>query len=267
MLPKEYDVQDRTVIITAASRGIGKGIARVLAEAGAKVLVTALTEQYLGPLAEEMASAGHPIETLKADATRAEDWQLTVDMALQRWGHIDVLINALGDSIRNPLVPLPGSDDGSPISDEEWRSILDINLTQAFMGCRAVGSHFIERRNGKVINISGLAGHRGSPRTLVYSTAKAGLNRFTQTLALEWAPHGVTVNAIAPGNFPDPETSDPAELAARREGAKATIPLGRCGELRECGLLSLYLVSDASNHMTGATIPLDGGMSAVGAPL
>ncbi len=267
MLPKEYDIQDRTVIVTAASRGIGKGIARVLSGAGAKVLVTALTERYLRPLAEEMASAGHPIEILKADATSAEDWQLSVDTALQRWGHIDVLINALGDSIRNSLVPLPGSDDGSPISDEEWRFVLDINLTQAFMGCRAVGTHFIERGKGKVINISGLAGHRGSPKTLAYSSAKAGLNCFTQTLALEWAPHGVTVNGIAPGNFPDPETNDPAELAARGEAAKATIPLGRYGDLRDCGLLALYLASDASNYLTGVTIPIDGGMNAVGAPI
>ena len=142
MLPSEYEVEGKTVIVTGAARGIGKGIARVLAESGAKVMVTALTDRYLGPLAQELASAGHPIETLTADATKAEDWQRTLDMALERWGHIDVLINNLGDSIRKPLVPLPGSEDVGPTTDEEWRFVLDVNLTQAFLGCRTVGPTF-----------------------------------------------------------------------------------------------------------------------------
>ena len=262
MLPSEYNIEGNTVIVTGAARGIGKGIARVLAEAGAKVMVTALTERYLVPLAQEMASSGHPIEAITADATKAEDWQRTLDLALERWGHIDALINNLGDAIGKPLVPLPGSsEDRGAITDEEWRFVLDVNLTEAFMGCRAVGPHFLERRKGKVVNISGFAARKGRPGTLVYSTAKAGLARLTQTLALEWAPYGVTVNSIAPGQFPDPETGDAANVAATRERAKATIPLGRVGELREVGLLALYLISDASNYLTGETIYLDGGLS------
>ena len=259
MLPKEYDIEGKTVIVTGAARGIGKGIARVLAESGARVMVTALTDRYLKPLSEEMASAGRPIETITADATRAADWQRTVDLAMERWGRIDVLINNLGDAIRKPLVPLPGSDATEPITDEEWRSVLDINLTQAFLGCRAVGPYMIQRRSGKVINVSAFAARAGSPGMLVYSTAKAALTRLTQTLALEWAPYGINVNCIAPGSFPDPETGDPARIAAGRERAKTTVPLGRPGELREVGLLALYLASDASNYMTGETLYLDGG--------
>ena len=261
MLPNEYNIEGKTVIVTGAARGIGKGIARVLAEAGAKVMVTALTDRYLKPLAEEMASAGHPIEAMTADATRAEDWRRTADLALERWGRIDVLINNLGDSIRKPLVPLPGAEDRGPITDEEWRFVIDINLTEAFMGCRAIGPHFLERRRGKVINVSGFAARKGSPEMLVYATAKAGLARLTQTLALEWAPYGITVNSIAPGTFPDPETGDLQQVAASRERAKTAVPLGRVGELREVGLLALYMVSDASNYLTGETIYLDGGLS------
>ena len=137
MMPAEYSVEAKTVIVTGAARGIGKGIARVLAESGAQVMVTALTDRYLTPLAGELAAAGHPIETITADATKSADWRLTVDTALERWGHIDVLINNLGDAIRKPLVPAPGSG-GEPITDEEWRFVLDVNLTQAFLGCRAV---------------------------------------------------------------------------------------------------------------------------------
>jgi NAD(P)-dependent dehydrogenase (short-subunit alcohol dehydrogenase family) len=261
MIPTEYSVKGKTVIITAASRGIGKGIARVMAESGARVMVTALTNRYLEPLGTEMAAAGHPIETLTADATKSEDWERTIDYAFERWDHIDILINTLGDAIRKPLVPLPGTTPGEPMSDEEWKTVLDINLTQAFLGCRAVGSHFLERGQGKIINVSAFAARKGTPGILAYSVAKAGLVRLTQTLALEWAPYGVTVNCIAPGQFPDPETSDPARVDAARERAKNSVPLGRVGELREVGLLALYLASDASSYMTGETLFLDGGLT------
>lgn len=257
--PAEFDVQGRTVIITGAARGIGKGIARVLAESGAQVLVTALTDRYLKPLGEELVAAGHTVNTLTADATDSGDWQRTLDFALDRWDHIDVLINNLGDAISKPIVPLPGSEEGEPLSDDEWKTVIDINLTQAFMGCRAVGPHFLQRKKGKVINVSGFAARRGSPNLLAYSAAKAGLARLTQTLALEWASYGITVNSIAPGYFPDPETNDLKEVEDRRESARSAVPLGRVGELREVGLLAYYMVSDASDYMTGETVYLDGG--------
>jgi NAD(P)-dependent dehydrogenase (short-subunit alcohol dehydrogenase family) len=261
MLPADYEVSGKTVIVTGAARGIGRGIAWVLAEAGARVMVTALTDRYLAPLAEEMAAAGHPIEPLVADATREADWTRTVDTAMDRWGHIDVLINNLGDAIPRPLVPLPGADDRGAITDEEWRFVLDVNLTEAFMGCRAVGPHFLERRRGKVINISGIAARRGAPETIAYSAAKAGLARLTQTLALEWAPYGINVNSIAPGYFPDQIVGGASQVAASKQRASAEVPLGRVGEVREVGLLALYLASDASSYMTGQTIYLDGGLT------
>ena len=261
VVPKEFDIEGMTVILTGAARGIGSGIAKVLAESGAKVLVTALTDRYLGPLGEEMKSNGHPIETLTADATSSEDWRRTVDLALECWGHIDVLINNLGDAIRGELVPPPGSTGQEPLSDDEWRRVTDINLTHAVLGCRAVGPHFMERRTGRVINISGVAARKGGPGMLAYSTAKAGLVHFTQTLALEWAPYGIRVNSIAPGYFPDAEYGDPTEVARTREWARTAVPLGRVGKTREVGLLVFYMVSDASDYLTGETIYLDGGVS------
>ena len=260
MLPREFDVSGKTVIITGAARGIGKGIARVLAHAGARVMVTALTETYLAPLGRGMQEAGYPILTITADATDSDDWQRVTDYALSEWGHIDALVNNLGDAIRKPLVPTPGSD-GTPITDDEYRFVLDVNLTQAFKGCRAVGPHMIQRGRGRIINISGFAARRGSPEALVYSTAKAGVARLTQTLALEWAPYGITVNCIAPGIFPDPETADPEQLANSRQNARENVPLGRVGDLAEVGFLALYLLSNASSYMTGETLYIDGGLS------
>jgi NAD(P)-dependent dehydrogenase (short-subunit alcohol dehydrogenase family) len=263
MIPKEFEIEGRTVIVTGAARGIGKGIARVFAESGARVLVTSLTNTWLEPLSKEMEAAGHPIEILTADATKSEDWQRTVDFAMERFGHIDVLINNLGDAIRKALVPRPGTNDRGPMTDEDWRFVMDINLTEAFMGCRAVGPHFLERGEGKVINISGFAIRKGGPESLAYSVAKAGVARLTETLALEWAPYGINVNCIAPGYFPDAETNPPEQVAASRERARNNVPLGRAGELREVGLLALYLASDASNYMTSETLYLDEGISQV----
>ena len=153
-----------------------------------------------------MAADGHPIEILTADATKSEGWQRTYDYAMEKWGHVDALVNNLGDAIRKPIVPLPGATTTTtPLTDDEWRFVIDINLTEAFLGCRTFGPHFLERGKGRVVNISGFAARKGSPDMLAYSAAKAGVARLTQTLALEWAPYGVTVNCIAPGQFPDPE--------------------------------------------------------------
>ena len=109
MIPNEFDLKDKTIIISGASRGLGKGIVRVFAEAGAKVLVTALTDKYLGPLAEELAAAGHPIETMTSDATREDEWQRIIETAIDKWGHIDVLVNTLGDAVAKPVLPRPGT--------------------------------------------------------------------------------------------------------------------------------------------------------------
>jgi NAD(P)-dependent dehydrogenase (short-subunit alcohol dehydrogenase family) len=112
-----------------------------------------------------------------------------------------------------------------------------------------------------VINVGGVSANRYRVDKVAYSAMKAALERFTQTLAIEWAPYGVTVNAIAPGVFPDPEAASPEALQTSKERARTTVPLKRVGEMREVGLLALYLVSDASNYMTGEVIRLDGGVS------
>lgn len=261
MLPKEYEIEGKTVLITAAARGIGKGIVQVLAENGARVMVTAMTDRNLELLAAEMAREKHPIMTLRADATQSADWERTLDVALEQLGHVDVLINNLGDAITKPIVPRPGREDPGPMTDAEWRSVVDINLTEAFLGCRTLGPHFLERRSGKVINISGVSSHTYRVDKVAYSAMKAALERFTQTLAVEWAPYDVTVNAIVPGVFPDTEVGPPERLAASKERAKTGVPLGRVGTVREVGLLALYLAADASNYMTGEVIRLDGGIS------
>ena len=261
MMPAEFDVTGKVVFITGAGRGIGKGIAQVLAEAGADIALNALTPQYVEATAADIARAsGRRVAPVIADVTKVDDVRRAVDTVLAAFGRIDVLVNALGDSIRKPLVGLPDAAGTPPVSDEELRFIMDINLTEALLCTRAVGPHMLERRSGKVINIASWTAHQGGKDLVLYTTAKTALAGFTRAQALEWAPYNVHVNCIAPGIFPDVVTSGEERVRQTTQRAAQTVPLKRPGRLREVGLLALYLSSSASDYMTGQTILLDGGL-------
>lgn len=260
----EYDLKGKVAFVTGAGRGIGKGIAQVLAEAGADVVINSLTDRYVTPLAADIAKAtGRRVVPLVADVTKSAEVERAVARVLADFGALDVLVNNLGDSIRKPLVPLPGQPSGSAtaVTDEELRTVMDLNLTAALYCTRAVGPHMLGRRSGKVINIGSFASTRGGQNLTIYSAGKTALVGFTRALALEWAPYGVQVNTIAPGQFPDPVTIGEEAYRQRQENARKTIPLRREGRLREVGLLALYLASSASDYMTGQTLYLDGGLT------
>ena len=262
MMPAEFDITGKVVFITGAGRGIGKGIAQVLAEAGADIALNALTPKYVeGTAADIAAASGRRVVPVIADVTTPDGVQRAVESVLATFGRIDVLVNALGDSIRKPLVALPDAADGLAASDAELRFIMDINLTEALLCTRAVGRHMLARRSGKVINIASWTAHQGGRDLVLYTVAKTALAGFTRAQALEWAPYGVQVNAISPGLFPDVVTSGEAGVLRSTQRAEQTVPLKRPGRLREVGLLALYLASSASDYMTGQTIPLDGGLS------
>lgn len=261
MLPKEFDVTEKVVFVTGAGRGIGKGIAQVLAEAGADVALNALTPKYVEGTAAEIAKAsGRRVVPVIADVTKPDSVRKAVEQVLATFGRIDVLVNALGDSIRKPLVSLPGKQGATGVTDDELRFIMDINLTEALLTTRAVGPHMLERRSGKVINISSWTARQGGRDLVLYTAAKTALSGFTRSLALEWAPYNVQVNTIGPGIFPDVVTSGEERFKQSVQRAQQNVPLGRHGQLREVGLLALYLASAASDYMTGQTLLLDGGL-------
>lgn len=262
MMPAEFDITGKVIFITGAGRGIGKGIAQVLAEAGADIALNALTPTHVEPTAAEIAATSkRRVVPIIADVTKPDDVGHAVDRVLDVFGRIDVLINALGDSIRKPLVALPGQAAIGGVSDDELRFIVDINLTEALLCTRAVGPHMLARGAGKVINIASWTAQSGGGEMVIYTAAKAGLAGFTRAQALEWARFGVHVNAIAPGIFPDPATGGEARVRQSTARAEQTVPLRRAGRLREVGFLALYLASSASDYMTGQTLILDGGLS------
>ncbi len=260
----EFDLSGKVALVTGAGRGIGKGIAQALAEAGADVVINSLTDKHVTGLASDIAKAtGRRVVPLVADVTKSDEVERAIDRIIKDFGALHVLVNNLGDSIRKPLVPLPGQEGkaNGPLTDEEYRLILDLNLTEAVLCTRAVGPHMLARRSGKIINIGSFASTRGGVELTIYAAAKTALVGFTRALALEWAPYRIQVNTIAPGLFPDAVTAGDAGYAERVRNATKTVPLGREGRLREVGLLAVYLASAAADYMTGQTLYLDGGMT------
>ena len=255
----EFDISGQKVLVVGAGRGIGKGIALAFAEAGADVAITSLSPATVGRVAEEIRALGLTALPLTGDATKAADMERIAADTLREFGRVDTLVNCVGDAIRKPIANLPDGTQG--MSEEEWHFVVDVNLTEAFQGCRALGPHLLERGSGCAINISGFASFRGRAGSAAYDAAKAGVMRFTESLAQEWAPYGVRVNTVAPGYFPDPEQLSAEAYQARQEQAKGQVPLGRLGELKEPGYLCVFLASPAAAYITGQTWAVDGGVN------
>ncbi len=270
MLP-ELSLAGRTAIVTGAGRGIGRSIALVLAEAGADIVAAARTTAEIESVAEEVRALGPRALAVPADVSQSSSVDAMVKEAIDHFGKVDILINNAAQIIRTPVVPLPGvelkpprvtREADMPMSDEEWQAIMDANLNSIFYCCRAVAPHMLERRYGKIINISSNNATQGFPLMSAYNASKAAVNMLTRVLALEWADYNICVNAIGPGDYntsmTEPTWTDPVERQRHLDG----IPMHRESDTRELGILAVYLASPASDYMTGQINYLDGGLTA-----
>jgi NAD(P)-dependent dehydrogenase (short-subunit alcohol dehydrogenase family) len=258
-LLNDFDITGKRVLITGAGRGIGKGIAFAMAEAGADVAVTSLGGETAVEVANEVRKLGRQGFGYAADATKVSDTERLRDQVLRDLGGVDVLINNMGDAIRGTVSAMPGS--GLHVLDEkDWHHVVDVNLTQAYTGCHVFGPHLLEKGDAaSVINITSFAALRPGANMVAYAAGKAGLQRFTESIALEWAPFKVRVNAIAPGSFPDAYALSEDDLAKRNADAGLGIPLARVGHPREVGVMAVFLASGAASYVTGQTFVIDGG--------
>lgn len=257
----EFDLTGKVAFITGAGRGIGRGIAEVLAEAGADIALNALTSKNVEKTAAAIRDkTGRRLLPVLADVTTSDGVGTAVEKVLKEFGRIDILVNNLGDAIRHPLVKLPEKEKET-ITDEDLKRIIDLNMMATILCTRAIGPHMLERRSGKIINISSFTAGHGGGEVVIYSLAKAAVVGFTRTQALEWAPYNIRINSIAPGLFPEPREMNEEREKNLSKWAERTIPLKRTGLLREVGYLALYLASSASDYMTGQTLYLDGGLS------
>ena len=264
-------LQGRTAIVTGASRGIGREIALVLAEAGADIVAAARTTSDLDATVAEVQALGRQAISVQTDVTRSADVDAMVDRALERFGKVDILVNNAGLLVRIPVAPLPGvtlrppsvtREPDTRTSDDEWNRVIDTNLNGVFYCCRAIAPHMMERRYGKIINISSNNATQAFPLVAAYNASKAAVNMLTRVLALEWAPYNICVNAIGPGDYDTDMTHltwvDPEGRKAHLDG----IPFHRKGDIRELGVLAAYLASPATDYMTGQIVYMDGGLTA-----
>ncbi|MBM4404641.1 MAG: SDR family oxidoreductase [Chloroflexi bacterium] len=264
----EFSITGKTAVVTGASRGIGQGIALTLAEAGVDLCIAARSKQELESLAAEIQKLGRKCLVAVTDVSKQEDIERMAKTALAGLGRVDILVNNAGAMVPKPLVPIPGfnpptGDDlpgfFEPMSNQEWHRVMDVNLTAAMMAMRAFGPHFLERKQGRVINITSVNAAKSARFRVSYDASKAALAAFTRSMAVEWARHNITVNAIGPGYVETELTK--SQLQDERMGKRilSEIPMRRLGTAREMGLLAVFLASPAAAYITGQTVYIDGG--------
>lgn len=250
-----FRLDGKRAVVTGASRGLGRAMALALAEAGADVAIVARASDDLDRCAEDIAQRGRTAWRYAADVSVPETAEAVCETILGETGGIDILVNNVGGRRQNAAIEDQSLD--------EWRALMDLNLTNAVACTRVLGRAMIEAgRGGRIINVASVnamvAGRGISGRH--YESAKAGLVQFTRSVAVDWAPHGITANAICPGLV----MTEPNRRWARERpdviaGMEAMIPLGHAGEPEDLGPLAVYLASDASRFMTGAALVIDGG--------
>lgn len=248
-------LEGKTAIVTGVGRGgrgIGRGIALMLAEAGADVVVTARTNLAdAEAVAEAVGALGRKSVAVACDVTDAAAVNALFARAHAELGRVDILVNNAGMT-RDALLLRMGEDD--------WDAVLDANLKGTFLCTRAAAKIMIKQRAGRIINITSVMGLIGNPGQANYSASKAGMIGFTRTVARELGARNVTVNAVAPG-FIDTQMTD-AVKDEQRAGILAKVPLGRLGTPEDVGKVVVFLASDAAAYITGQVITVDGGLTA-----
>ncbi len=244
--------EDRVILVTGATSGIGRCCARKLLAEGAKVVAAGRRQDRLDQLAGEAAAAGRELLAVSGDVRDEATGAAWVSAAVRRFGGLDGLVNAAGVMVGGGLLDL---------APAEWDRMMDTNLRAMYLLTRAAAPELI-RRKGAVVNISSVAGPRPYANLMGYVVSKAGVDAFTRCAALDLAPHGVRVNALNPGVVvTELQTAlgAVADYPAFLERSKSTHPLGRVGQPEEIAALVLFLLGDEAAWITGATVPIDGG--------
>lgn len=249
------DLTGRIAVVIGATSGIGKAIALGLADAGADVVPTGRRAQLTKEAAREVEARGRRSLAIAADVSDTKSIQTLADAVIEKFGKVDILVNAAGRTVRRPTVD---------VSDAEWNGIMDTNLTGMLRTCRVFGRHMIERRYGRIINIGSLTSVVALYEVAAYGASKAGVAALTKSLAVEWAPHGVCVNALLPGVFRTALNEGLLDGTDRGRELLARTPARRFGQPEEVAGAAVFLASDSASFVTGHLLAVDGGFLASG---
>jgi NAD(P)-dependent dehydrogenase (short-subunit alcohol dehydrogenase family) len=247
----EFSLEGKIAFVTGGGRGLGRAGAVAFARAGADVVLVSRTRHQLEETAAAVEALGRRALVATADTRKREEVEAAVQAAVAAFGRIDILFNNAGTNVRKPVVEM---------TDEEWHIIMETNVKGVFVVARAVARQMIAQRGGSIINMSSSSSLVPERDKVVYASSKGAVMQFTKGLAMEMAPYGIRVNAIAPGYMMTPLVQGYLESDGdRRQRILSRIPLNRVGQPEEIGGALVFLASDAASYITGATIAIDGG--------
>ena len=250
-----FDLTNKTAVVIGGTSGIGRTLAIGLAQAGANVVATGRRAGHVESAAAEIRALGRRSLVATSDVTRTASIEELLRVTLAEFSSVEILLNCAGTTVKRPTLDVPES---------EWNHILDTNLAGTLRACRIFGRHMIERRYGRIINIGSLSSFVGLYQVAAYGASKAAVASLTRSLAVEWAPYGVCVNAIAPGVFRTELSSKLLDETPRGQEYLMRTPTKRFGDVKELVGAAVYLASDEASFTTGQVLVVDGGFLASG---
>jgi NAD(P)-dependent dehydrogenase (short-subunit alcohol dehydrogenase family) len=252
---KALDLTGRTAVVIGGTSGIGRAIVRGLAEAGANVVPTGRRAELIADVAREVEGYGRRTLQQPADVGDRHSLEQLRDRVISELGQVDIMINCAGRTKRVPTLDMDEAD---------WNAILETNLTGTLRACQVFGKHMLARKYGRIINIASLSSFVALFEVAAYAASKAAVASLTKSLAIEWAPSGVTVNAIAPGVFRTDLNAGLLDGTDRGREFLLRTPMKRFGKLDELAGAAVFLASDAASFVTGEVLAVDGGFLASG---
>jgi NAD(P)-dependent dehydrogenase (short-subunit alcohol dehydrogenase family) len=250
-----FNLSGRVAVVMGGTSGIGRAIALGLAEAGADVISTGRRATLVSEVGGEIEKLGRKTLRVPVDASSRESIDALRDAALQEFGRVDILLNSAGQNFRKP---------SHAVTEDEWNGIMDINVTGIFRACQSFYEPLVQSARGRIINIASLTSYVGFFEITPYAASKSAVLGLTRNLAIEWAPKGINVNAIAPGVFRTDLNAGLLDGTDRGRELLIRTPMKRFGNVGELVGVAILLASDASSFITGQCIAVDGGFLASG---